>query len=133
MSTKRTNTKYGNQITRNSRWQWDHKSGNPNLTKHALERYDQRTPAWSSSPEHAWTNGIDVTSLSDYLIDKGGQTPEEARYYAETTDREWFGVLLLVRDSSIVTCYSHRSLQRLDHGRALQAFLVMLAAGEGWV
>lgn len=117
------------------REKWRHAEQNrPRITDHAVDPHNQRTPSWSSSPETAWTNGIDVSDLASYLEDQGGQTPEEVRYYAE--DRagvEWYGVLLLVYDGCVVTCYTHDSLRRLDYGTALQAFLKEIARGEDYI
>jgi len=122
-------TKYS--ITSSERWSFDR--NNPNLTIHLEDRYDERTPHWASSPEHAWTNGVDVSDLAPYLEDRGGQTPEKVRYYAEShpENKGWHGVILLVRDGSILTCYTHESLTRLDYGHALQAFLRTIAVREG--
>ncbi len=124
-------TKYS--ITSSERWSFDRQ--NPNLTIHALNRYDERTPSWASSPERAWTEGVDVSDLAPYLEDQGGQTPEEVRYYAEPSPdhRDWHGVLVLVRDGSMITCYTHEGLTRLDHGLALQAFLRTIAVEEGFL
>ncbi len=124
-------TKYS--VSPRTRWQHQHQN-RPRITDHAVDRHDERTPCWSSSPEHAWTNGIDVTSLAPYLEDSGGQQPEQVKYYAETrAGLEWYGVLLLVYDSSVVTVYTHDSLTRHDHGTAVQAFLRELARDEGYI
>lgn len=126
-------TKYS--TSGNPRWTWVHQKGNPHLTSHLQERYDERTPRWACSPETAWEDGVDVSDLAPYLEDQGGQTPEEVRYYAESnlSGTDWHGVVFIVTDGSIVTCYTHQSLAKLQFGRAVQEFLVTLAAEEGYV
>lgn len=56
-------------------------SKHPIWSRHALQRYDERTPSGSVSPEKTWTDGISVQYALPYFTTKEGQFPQEVRVY----------------------------------------------------
>lgn len=113
-------TKYS--IERNARWRWDHELGNPHMTEHLQERWDERTPAWSKSPEHAYLHGRELEHIQGYFTDEGGQTPDSLVYYAERRKAEGYGALLVIRDDTVVTMYRLASVEN----PAVRAFITAI-------
>ena len=85
-----------------NQFEWT-QQGNPPMSRHLLQRWDERTPSVYPSPEYAWEMGAEVSGLRYAFQDRGGQIPSRCRYYWDAlTD---FGVVLLVNDGICVTVY----------------------------
>lgn len=68
-------------------WRWRHERGNPRITTHCQERWDERTPPGAVAPETAWEYGVGVgDGVLAAFADQGGQTPDEMRLYHGVTD-----------------------------------------------
>lgn len=117
MTAKTSGTKYS--VGRNARWRWDNEQNNPHMTIHLQERWDERTPIWAKSPEHAYLHGVDIDHIIGYFTDNGGQTPERAVYFAERRRDDGYGVVLLIRENCVVTVYRLASIENT----AIRAFL----------
>lgn len=117
-------TKYS--VSPTERWRLQSET-RPRFTEHSLERFDERTPEWAHSPEHAYLEGIPLHGVLDLLTDKGGQTPERARLYAESkSPSEYYGVVLIIRNNHVMTVLSLSGFE----DKALQAYLEVLAIEE---
>lgn len=74
-------------------------------TRHALDRWDERTPADALAPETAWRVGDEVDH-PDVIRTNNGRTPDRARVYREA---DWGAVMLVSehRDlDAVVTVYA---------------------------
>lgn len=93
-------------VPKSSQWAFD----NPRMSNHAAERWDERTPPDSISPEEAFEQSVDVSLVADAVEDKDGETPDELYYYYGTEAEESYGALFLVdvEDDTIVTVYRRR-------------------------
>ena len=94
-------TKYGGLITARHRWEtesgvaWSH---------HALERWDERTPACSVAPEHAWDVGATVPEwMFDPFTDADAHAPDEVRVYHDAVSEKPYWVALIERSGVIRT------------------------------
>lgn len=108
-------TKY----TVSGRERWRLNSGhNVRLSDHALERWDDRTPEDSSSPEHAFDNAVDVSELRENLVDNAGQVPDKAYYWYEKTGTASYGIVFLVHRYPETTdiCKTVYKVGFIDHG-----------------
>lgn len=79
-------------------WYWRHEEGNPRITTHCQDRWDERTPAGAVAPETAWEHAVGVgDDVLDAFEDQGGQTPDEVRlYHGVTAAGETYSVLFIV-------------------------------------
>lgn len=119
-------TKYS--ISPRERWRLE-SDDRPRFTDHSIDRHNERTPNWSSSPETAYLQGVDLSEIVGLFTDNGGQTPDKAVFFAEKRGVfDWYGVVLLIRDRHVVTVYA---LSGLD--APLKAYLETLAHSEGLV
>lgn len=99
----------------------------PYWTKHALERWDERTPRGSCAPERAWAAGHDITVLRhhDGLTDCAGSNPDEARVFYGTADGQDYGAVFIVKHQQnwprrrVITVYKLGTL----HHPELRAYL----------
>lgn len=120
-------TKYS--ISPRERWRMQAET-RPRFTRHALNRYDQRTPHWAVSPQTAYEQGIRLSGMLDLFADADGSIPDRAVYNVELRSAcEWYGVVLLIRDNHVRTVYSLTGME----DRALQAYLEVVAFEEGLV
>lgn len=79
------------------------------VTEHALDRYDDRTPADAPAPERAWELGEDIAH-PELLIAAHAETPaDRVRLYR----RPQWGVAFLVVSPMVVTVWRPRDL---NHG-----------------
>jgi len=109
-----------------ARGKWRHQHDVAMTDHAAYDRWDERTPAWSCSPEHAYEHAIKISDLRMQAFqDRGGQTPDRVRFWAERNGPRRYGVVFIVRDEAIVTIYALDSLP----GR-LQAFFWAIAEEE---
>lgn len=76
------------------------------ITYHASQRWDQRTPWDSVSPEYALENGVDVSELRDHFEDADGAVAHRIVYWYN----EDYGVCLLVQNGVVVTVYKEEYL-----------------------
>ena len=119
-------TKYS--VSPRERWRL-HADDRPRFTDHSIDRHNDRTPDWASSPETAYLEGVTLVGLSRTVFtDKGGQTPEKAVFYAESRNGESYGIILLIRNQHVITVYSLQSLKA-----APRAYLEALAEEEGFL
>jgi hypothetical protein len=112
MSAQQKQAKYGTIRPRIAAWDREYESGRPDMSRHLLVgnrskmgRWDARTTFDSCSPEHAWDNGVDVSSLKsceDFKCAVSG-APDSARYYYERTDEGENEVVLIERDGVVTT------------------------------
>lgn len=100
-------TKYGS-VNPRTRWTWH---GYPRMTDHAVDRWGQRTPVHSVSPETAFERSVDVSEIRENLTDRGGQTPERVHYFYEPSEEGSYAAVFLVRDGVIVTIYDRSSIK----------------------
>lgn len=116
-----------------SRWRRDTRGQElkPRLTDHVLEdRWPSRTPAWASSPEHAFDESIRVESLHEDFRDESRVSPDRVRFYAERhRDGRWFGVVFIIRGNAVVTVLGLEGLSN----RPARAYLEELARCRGLV
>lgn len=108
--TAETETKYGGQITPEWRWSCEH---GVNVTRHARDRWDDRTPADSVSLEHAWEHGRRIPeTFYAVFSDKRQQDPDEVRTWREGEDvcSRSYQVCLVVRNDHIVTVLASTQL-----------------------
>lgn len=81
------------------------------FTNHAAERWDERTPAWSTSPEQALRDSISCEWLHKeaFAPQSANKVPDVVRYYAERDDSEdetkEYDVLFMEVDRRITTVY----------------------------
>lgn len=89
----------------------------PTWSQHALNRYDERTPSGSVSPERAWTEGISV----QYALPAFNQGcyPKEVRLYRHANCHS----IMIRMDSHIVTVL----LLELMNESGLRTYLHSLA------
>lgn len=87
-----TATKYATNTE--VRWR---QQGNPRITYHCEQRWDQRTPAGSVSPETAWCHAVGIPPVfAAVFATTSGETPSELRVYRGCVDGEGFGVVFVV-------------------------------------
>ena len=110
-----TEYKYGNGVSGRARWAMP--DNRPYMTDHALERWDERTPATSVSPEHAWEHGVDVTPIAEFVRPPGSPViADRVRYYYDPRPSDEggrYGALLVVADDVIKTVYEP---SMINHG-----------------
>lgn len=106
-------TKYGptyhNPALRSEREKWHKDHGNPRMTHHAANRWDERTPDDSVSPEYAYENGVDVSELREHFEDADGTVAHEIVYWYN----DGYGVLFVIQSNVIVTIYKEEYLDSM--------------------
>lgn len=106
-----SSTKYG--VSSRERWRLnsDH---NTTLSNHALERWDERTPAGSVAPERAFDDAIDVSELADRI----GDADRVRYYYGETDAGDGYAALFMVlrRPEASDVCRTVLVPERVNHG-----------------
>lgn len=86
---------------------------NVRLSEHASNRWDERTPPWSMSPESALQESQECFWLAmDAFKSFSGVVPDHVHYIAEwhtedadTNDKEMYESLLMERNQTITTVY----------------------------
>lgn len=103
------------EVNRSNQSQWEYDNGR-SFSEHSLERWDERTPPDSLSPERALELAIGQGTKIPFFTDKFDV--EELWYYEEHNDnRTYFGTLFLLKEKTVVTV-----LQRDQLCRPIRAF-----------
>lgn len=102
-------------VNRSPRSQWEHDTGR-RISDHALERWDERTPVDSVSPERALELSISLGAQVKYLDDYIG-VEEVWTFIENSSGKESVEVLFLLDNSVVTTVYTFDFVQ--PHIRAL--------------
>lgn len=94
-------TKYG--VSPRSRWVMQ---GNPRMTDHAADRWDERMPPHSVAPETAFEQALDVSEIRENVKSFSGDVPDETHYFYEPATEGSYSALFLVSEGVIKTVYS---------------------------
>lgn len=102
----------------------------PQLSSHCLDRYDERTPAGTVSPEAALQAAIPDDGIAEHprFGDASDDYPDPDRVWIHTdyADGEWYTIVFIDVRGTAVTCW------RGDRGvvyPAIAAYLVVRGLG----
>lgn len=71
---------------------------------HDNDRWIDRTPSWSRSPEYAYDHGVEITRIDLMAFaDRDGNPPDRVRVFGEHTDRGVYAVIMLMRNGTMTT------------------------------
>lgn len=103
--------------------------GYPQLTRHAIERWDERTPAWSVAPETALAEATRLTALVgwDSFFPKNGHA---VWVYLGRDDEGWFAAGLMERNECIVTVLTAQSCNDPRSAAALLTCAIAESRGD---
>ncbi|ELY91432.1 hypothetical protein C484_10406 [Natrialba taiwanensis DSM 12281] len=106
-------------ISNRERWKL-HSDHDTRLSDHVLfDRWDERTPEDSVSPEEAFDRLIDVSTIRSHVEDNGGQTPHSCRFFYDLDASDPYGVLFLIHhynDGCNRICRTIYTVDMIDHG-----------------
>lgn len=110
-ATRLDDTKWGHLISRATRWRL---AMDVSMSEHAVDRWDERTPVGSVSPETAYEQSVDVTMIREHI----DETCDSVRYFfgctpGDVAERETYGAVFLERDDIVFSVYN---ITMLDHG-----------------
>lgn len=98
--------KKSSTLTPTERWRGLH--DNPHISKHALDRWDERTPPESRSIEYAYLRSkeCEVAHKHSEFCLSSGRRPDEVRVYGGVTDEgNQYFPLFIICNNNIVTVY----------------------------
>lgn len=107
----------------------------PRLSEHVIgpgadnDRWDERTPSWSRSPEYAYTSGVPVFELKpEAFRSQSGVVPDRVRVFGEHTDRGQYAALILIKDGTWTTTIR---LEGFSLSKPTKAYLWALLEQQG--
>lgn len=99
----------------------------PELSRHCLERYDERTPPGAPAPETALLKAIPDDGIVQHprfgdASDASKPQPDRIWIYTDYADGEWFTIVFVESGGVAVTCW--RGDQEVVY-EAIAAYLVV--------
>jgi hypothetical protein len=109
--------------------------GDPFLTGHAVDRWDERTPAWSVAPETALQDAVRVPELVgwDSFFPKNGDSLYVylGQADADVAGRPWFAAGFVERGGCVLTTLTPEMLDDAAAAVALLTCAVVECDGGG--